>query len=186
MIPLYLDPQRARIALIGTGSLCVRRLQWLLKLDARPVVFSDAPSAELREAAGFLLAKRLPEREEIRAFHAIWIADLEPEQARQLSELARDEGVLVNTEDMKPLSNFHTPAIVKRGKLVLAAGTGGASPAAASLVRERLEQLFPEHWEALLEELAQARESLRRSGADLRTISEDARARVRAHLETAA
>jgi precorrin-2 dehydrogenase / sirohydrochlorin ferrochelatase len=179
MIPIYLDPDATRVALIGRGALAVRRLDWLKKLGAKPVVFSDAPGAELREAAGFLLAKRLPEREELRAFQAIWIADIEPEDARTLSVLAREEGVLINVEDVKPLCNFHTPAVVKRGKLVLAAGTGGASPAAASAVREKLEEMFGEEWEAALDELAAAREVLRAGGAKMSAITEDARARLK-------
>ncbi len=178
MIPIYLDPEKTRVALVGRGPLCVRRLEWLRKLEAKPVVFSDAPSAALKEAAGFLLAKRLPEREELRAFQAIWIADIETEDARELAASAREEGVLVNVEDAKPLCSFHTPAIVKRGKLLLAAGTGGASPAAASLVRERLEQMFGEDWEAAIDELAAAREVLRAGGAKMSAISEDARARL--------
>lgn len=181
MIPIYLDPQRTRVALIGRGPSCVKRLEWLLKLDAKPVVFSDGPSAALREAAGFLLAKRLPEREEIRSFQAIWIADIEPEDARGIARLAREEGVLVNVEDVRHLCGFHTPAVVRRGKLVLAAGTGGASPAAASVVREKLEEAFGPEWEAVLEELAAARTAMRAGGAKMSAISEDARARLKRH-----
>lgn len=179
MIPIYLDPAKTRVALVGRGAGCLRRLEWLLKLGAKPVVFSDQPSAALQEAAGFLLARRLPEREELRAFQAIWITDIDADDRRALAELARDEGVLVNVEDEKQFCAFHTPAVVKRGALVLAAGTGGASPAAAAAVREKLEEAFGPDWEAALDELAAAREAMRTRGATMAVISEDARARLR-------
>lgn len=179
MIPLFLDPSQARVALIGRGDLAARRVQWLKNLGAKPVVFAEAPNAALRAEAGFLLAARFPDRSEMRSFHAIWIADLEPDAARNLANIAREEGVLVNVEDVKSLCDFHTPAVVRRGRLTLAAGTGGASPAAAAAVREVLDETFSEEWTAALDELAEARESMRGAGADLPAISADARARLR-------
>lgn len=179
MIPIYLDPTRTRVGLIGRGDTAVRRLGWLRNLDAEPVVYSDAPSEALASAAGESLVRRLPERSELRSFDALWIVDLDAPTARLLAEAAREEGVLVNVEDVKSHCAFHTPAIVRRGRLLLAAGTGGASPAAAAAVRERLEESFTEEWAEALEELARARQSLRESGADLSTIATDARARLR-------
>ena len=61
---------------------------------------------------------------------------------------ARSANVLVNVEDVLPLCDFHTPAVLRRGQLTLAAGTGGASPAVARAARERLEAAFPESWGA--------------------------------------
>ncbi|GAM97119.1 siroheme synthase [alpha proteobacterium U9-1i] len=179
MIPIYLDPQRTMVAVIGRGATAKRRVEWLRRLDAAPVVFSDAPTTELREAAGEALAEHLPERADLRNFDAIWIVDLDQSTMRTLAEAARAEGVLVNVEDVKSHCAFHTPAIVRRGKLVLAAGTGGASPAAASAVREKLEQTFDFGWAEALDELAVAREKLRASGADMAAIATDARARLR-------
>lgn len=179
MIPIYLDPQRTSVAVIGRGATAKRRVEWLRRLDATPVVFSDAPTAELRETAGVALAERLPQRADLQNFDAIWIVDLDQPTMRALAEAARAEGVLVNVEDVKSHCAFHTPAIVKRGKLVLAAGTGGASPAAAAAVREMLEQAFDSEWAEALDELAAAREEMRASGAGMAAIATDARARLR-------
>lgn len=179
MIPIFLDPAQTRVGLIGRSATAVRRLAWLRNLEAEPVIYSDAPSEGLLEAAGDALVHRLPERDELRGLSALWIVDLDAPTARMLAEAAREEGVLVNVEDVKGLCAFHTPAIVKRGRLLLAAGTGGASPAAASAVREKLEQAFSFEWVEALDELAKARETLRASGADLPTIAADARARLR-------
>jgi len=60
MIPLYLDPAQARVALIGRGVLAVRRLAWLIEAGATPDVYSDAPSFELARAAGAALRNGLP------------------------------------------------------------------------------------------------------------------------------
>jgi precorrin-2 dehydrogenase/sirohydrochlorin ferrochelatase len=85
---------------------------------------------------------------------------------------------LVNVEDVVPLCDFHTPAVVRRGKLTLAVGTGGASPAVARVARERLEAAFPPGWGEALDEIAEARARLRADGASFDTLSADARRRL--------
>lgn len=181
MIPLYLDPAQVRIALIGAGALAVRRLQWLIGGGAAPEVWSDAPSAALAASAGATLRLALPDDAALARYHAIWIADLEPEAAALLAARARALGVLVNVEDVPVLCDFHTPAVLRRGKLTLAAGTGGASPAVARAARERLEAAFPKEWAPALEAIAASRARLRAEGASFDALVEDARARLAQH-----
>ncbi|MFT3728986.1 MAG: NAD(P)-dependent oxidoreductase [Terricaulis sp.] len=178
MIPIHIDPAHARIALIGRDDLTLRRLAWLQDAGAEPEVWSDAPSADLLSAAP-KLEFRLPGLGEIARYHALWIADLAPEEAAPLARAARDAHVLVNVEDQTALCDFHTPAIVRRGKLTISAGTGGASPAVARAVRERLEQAFPHGWRDAIEDIAEARAALRRSGVSMDALAADARERLR-------
>ena len=56
----------------------------------------------------------------------------------------------------------------RRGpRLVLAAGTGGASPALAARIRERLERQYGPEWADLTELLADVREQTKRSIPDI-------------------
>lgn len=181
MIPLYLDPARARIALIGRGTLALRRLQWLIGGGAAPDVWSDAPSLELEQAAGVALRHTLPERRALSAYQAIWIADLPRDEADVIASQAREGNVLVNVEDVPALCDFHTPAVLRRGKLVLSAGTGGASPAVARAARERLEAAFPEAWAPALDAIAASRANLRAEGANFDALVDDARTRLAQH-----
>lgn len=181
MIPLYLDPARARIAVIGRGALALRRLQWLISGGAAPDVWSDAPSAELSQAAGAALRNDLPEREELSVYQAIWIADLPHDEAVAIAAQAREGNVLVNVEDVPALCNFHTPAVLRRGKLTLSAGTGGASPAVARAARERLEAAFPEAWAPALDAIAASRANLRAEGASFDALVDDARTQLAQH-----
>ncbi len=56
---------------------------------------------------------------------------------------ARAAGLPVNVMDDPAHSSFIVPAIVDRGDVVVAIGTGGASPVVARRVRERIEALLP-------------------------------------------
>ena len=141
--------------------------------------WSDAASDEL--AAACDVTPRLPARDDLTRYHAVWIADLLPGEAEPLVRAARDAKVLVNVEDQVTFCDFHTPAVVRRGKLTLAAGTGGASPAVARAAREQLEAAFPASWERALNEIAEARKALRERNASSNALIGDARARLARH-----
>lgn len=179
MIPLYLDPAKVRIALIGRGPLAVRRLRWLRGGGAEPDVWSDQPDAGLVAEGGSSLHGGIPD--DLMRYHAIWIADLPAEISDALAENARKAGVLVNVEDVVAQCDFHTPAVVRRGKLTLTAGTGGASPAVARAAREQLEAAFPTDWAQALNEIADARAALRARGVSFDALVDDARVRLTAH-----
>ncbi len=64
--------------------------------------------------------------------------------ARAASAAARAARVLVNVVDRPALSDFNTPAVVDRGAVVAAIGTGGASPVMAAMMRTQMEIHVPE------------------------------------------
>lgn len=57
---------------------------------------------------------------------------------------AKGAGVLVNVVDRPALSDFNTPAVIDRGEVVAAVGTGGAAPMLATLLRSDIEARVPE------------------------------------------
>ena len=57
---------------------------------------------------------------------------------------ARAARVLVNVVDKPAMSDFNTPAVIDRGEVVLAVGTGGASPTLATKLRNDIEAQVPE------------------------------------------
>ena len=57
---------------------------------------------------------------------------------------ARAARVLVNVVDKPALCDFNTPAVIDRGEVVAAVGTGGSAPVLATLLRNSIEVQVPE------------------------------------------
>ncbi len=158
MLPIILDVANAPIVLAGQGPAIVRRLRFLVEGGATALtVYSPAPDADLREAAGERLIERLPSDEEVAAVRLVFVAGLEREPSESIAAAARDAGALVNVEDVIDLCDFHTPALVRRGDLVLSVSTGGKSPGLARMMRAYLDEKVGPEWEERLDILARER-----------------------------
>ncbi|MEC6998896.1 MAG: NAD(P)-dependent oxidoreductase, partial [Pseudomonadota bacterium] len=126
MLPIILDVSSLKVAVIGNGLQAVKRLDMLRDADVSEIdIFSPDPGNEMKAAAGNMMKLRLPSVEDISSYAIIFIANLEAEEVEKLAGQAREQGVLVNVEDVKPLCDFHVPSIIRRGKLLLTASTGG-------------------------------------------------------------
>jgi precorrin-2 dehydrogenase/sirohydrochlorin ferrochelatase len=77
---------------------------------------------------------------------------------------------------MPELCDFHVPAQVRRGDLLVAVSTAGRSPALSRALREHLEGRFGPEWESRLDEIADLRNAWRAEGASPNEVSRRTRA----------
>ncbi|NKE06986.1 MULTISPECIES: NAD(P)-binding protein [Mesobacillus] len=73
---------------------------------------------------------------------------------------------LVNLADNPEQSDFQVPSVMKRGKLIIAVSTSGASPVLAKKICGQLEQTFDEKYESYLEFLAASRKEIKAAVKD--------------------
>lgn len=145
MLPIALNPDCLSIGLAGEGEGLARRAALLADAGIYPASIPvTAPTLD--------------------GLHILFVAGLPAKEAARLARLARDVGVLVNVEDTPQLCDFHVPAVIRRGDLLLTVSTGGKSPGLARLIREWLERRLGLEWIGRLQDVTRQRETWRRQG----------------------
>jgi precorrin-2 dehydrogenase/sirohydrochlorin ferrochelatase len=171
MYPLLVDLARVPALLVGDGPAAARRLAQLDEAGAtRLRIFSASPDPALIALAGPRLERRLPTAQEIAAARLLFIADLAVEAAERLAALAGAAGVLVHAEDRPALCDLNTPALVRRGDLLVTVSTNGRSPTLARRLRQFLEQVLTAEWAHRVARVGALRDRLRTAGASLSAV----------------
>ncbi len=172
MFPLMLDVAALPVAVVGNSRAAARRVRLLRDAGAHDVdVYTPDPGPEMVEAAGEGRIGRWPNDGEIAALRVLFTADLPEDLAAHLAHVARAHRVLVNTEDDRPLCDFHVPSMVRRGDLLLTISTNGKSPGLARRIRREFEDRFGPEWAQRLEEIAAWRQAWRAEGLSLPEVS---------------
>jgi siroheme synthase-like protein len=148
---------------IGGGNVAARKVAGLLEAGARVTVISPALAPELETLAEtgriVFIGRDYRTGDLAGAFLAIAATD-EPAVNQAVWQEAEQLGCLVNVVDDAAHSNFIVPAVVRRGEVSVAVSTGGASPALARRLRERLETLVGPEYGELADLLAELRPQL--------------------------
>src|SRR6202035_3136321 len=146
-LPVFLDLQVGPVLLVGAGDLARSKLRLLAAAGARVRWYAtdghhDVSGLAAADAARIELAKGDPLAADLGGVIAVLCAgagDVGP----AMSARAKAVGLPVNVMDDLDHSTFIFPAIVDRGDVVVAVGTGGASPVVARRVRESIEAMLP-------------------------------------------
>jgi siroheme synthase-like protein len=160
--PVLLELAGRRCAVIGELPIREGKVEALLAGGATDVlVVSTTPPDRLEGLElldGVLVARRAWTTADLAGAFLVIAHDPDPGERARLSRAARHAGALVNVVDDIPSCDWAMPAIVRRGELLLAIGTGGASPALAKKLRVKLETEYGPGWAEVLRVLREVRE----------------------------
>jgi uroporphyrin-III C-methyltransferase / precorrin-2 dehydrogenase / sirohydrochlorin ferrochelatase len=146
-LPVFLDLHIGPVLLVGAGELAHAKLRVLVAAGARIRWFAtsvghDFHGLEPAQLARIEFAKDDPLRVELQGVVAVFCAGA-GDVGVAMAARARSAGLPVNVVDDLAHSTFIFPAIVDRGDVVVAIGTGGTSPVVARRVREKVEAVLP-------------------------------------------
>ncbi|TMJ59963.1 MAG: uroporphyrinogen-III C-methyltransferase, partial [Alphaproteobacteria bacterium] len=146
-LPVFLDLQAGAVLLVGAGDLARAKLRLLISTGARIRWYAtdgdhDVSGVEPAALQRIELADGDPLDADLTGVVAIVCAGA-GDAGPVMSARARAVGLPVNVMDDLSHSTFIFPAIVDRGDVVVAVGTGGSSPVVARRVRERIEAALP-------------------------------------------
>ncbi|NHN87667.1 siroheme synthase CysG [Acetobacter conturbans] len=148
-VVLRLDDS-ARVVVVGGGTIATNKTGLLLATKAQVTVISPALCPELQRAlmGGRVTHIAAVASRDILAAHLpgcrlVYAATDDRNANRQVAEIAREMNIPVCAVDDPAPSSFITPAIVRRGPVMVAISTSGAAPVLARRIRERIETLLP-------------------------------------------
>ena len=144
-LPLFFDTSAGVVVLVGSGEPALAKLRLLRAAGAHVRWFSrdpDMPSLTLPGPGRLEISVGDPLKADLNDVVAV-VSAAGGEFDTCIAQRARRQRIPVNIVDRPDLSTFIFPAIVDRGEVVVAIGTGGSSPVLARRLRELIEALLP-------------------------------------------
>jgi uroporphyrin-III C-methyltransferase/precorrin-2 dehydrogenase/sirohydrochlorin ferrochelatase len=145
-LPVFLDLQTGPVVLVGAGELALAKLRVLTAAGARIRWYAtsarDVHGLEPAQLARIDFAKGDPLAADLSGVVAVFCAGA-GDVGVAMALRAKSLGLPVNVMDDIEHSTFIFPAIVDRGDVVVAIGTGGTSPVVARRLREKIEAVLP-------------------------------------------
>jgi precorrin-2 dehydrogenase / sirohydrochlorin ferrochelatase len=148
MLPVMLNLETLKIALIGEGEKLRAREAKLFELGAKHLTVMNASFSHI----------------EFHNFDVVMIVGLPEDIFTNLHSAAKAAGCLVNVEDKKEYCDFFFQSFVKRGGLLISVSTSGKTPGTAKIVRDKIAEIFPQEWENYIDEIAVKRMEWKQSG----------------------
>lgn len=164
--PLMLRLEGRRCVVVGGGVAGAHKVAGLLAAGAHVTVISSALHPDLQK-----LADEAKIEVELSAYQTSQLANLRPllvfaatDDAalnQQIATDARAIGALVDRLDAGYEGDFTALSTLRRGSITVGISTGGASPALAAHLRQRIEGVVGEEYTTLAAWMGAARSSMR-------------------------
>ena len=140
--PVFLDLRGRRVVVIGGGAMGEEKVTRLMPYGSQVVVVSPDVTDEVSKLAQdgqVEWTRRLYRGGDLEGAFIAIVADTSDDAVNQaVSEEARERNVPLNVADVTDLCTWITPSVARRGEVIVATSTGGASPALARRFREIL------------------------------------------------
>ena len=166
LYPVMVNIEDKAAVVIGGGEVAARKVKDLLESGATVKVVSPEFNDEIRElsenfAASVELVQRRYARGDLDSAVLVFSATDDPQVNHEVFLEADSKNVLINAVDDPPNCSFYVPSFVRKGELLFALSTSGASPAMAARLRREMEKNIPHNIDIMLEKLKEAKNLLK-------------------------
>jgi precorrin-2 dehydrogenase / sirohydrochlorin ferrochelatase len=138
--PILLSLRGRKCLVVGGGPIGSRKAVGLRDAGAEVVLVATILSAEALALTGVSLIERPYQTSDLEGAWLVITAVDNQETTAQVANDAAAAQVFMNASDDPPFCTAILPAIHRDGDVIVAVSTGGASPAGASWIRDRIAQ----------------------------------------------
>lgn len=162
--PIFVEMAGRRCLVVGGGTVAEGKVAGLLTAGADVTIVAPdlTPSLASSVTAGAVRhIARAYETGDLTGYELCFVATDDGAVNSTVAAEGRSAGVWVNAADDPANCDFILPSVIRQGDVVVAASTGGASPALARRLREELTDFLTEDYGALAGLLADVRSELK-------------------------
>ncbi len=175
LLPLFIDIKNKPCLVVGGGKIATRKIKMLRKAEANITIIATHLCDELSELSNkhsLIWHEREFFDSDINNQSLIIAATNDSSLNKRISNLAKQNNILVNVANDFKQGDVILPSIIDRDPIQIAVTTGGASPVLARLLRRNLERCTPSAYGSLASLVEKYREK-----ATQTIINEDSRRR---------
>lgn len=168
LFPVLLNLDYKKVVIVGGGHVAYQKLVALLPTKANIIVVSPDVQANivpLLEKPNITWRQKTFEPKDLDDASLIFAAT-NSEAVNDAVEEATQHWQLLSRADAQSRIDFINPAVVRRGDLVVAVSTSGASPSLTRKIKKELEVQFDESYAQYIDFLKQARDIVKSTITD--------------------
>jgi uroporphyrin-III C-methyltransferase/precorrin-2 dehydrogenase/sirohydrochlorin ferrochelatase len=162
--PIFINLIHKPVLVIGGGDVALRKIEMLLKADAKITVIASSLCKELKY---YQKLKKIHVK--IKSFESndltesvLVVAATDNKKVNSLvSKTAQSLNIPVNVVDEPLLCTFTMGSIIDRSPLLIAISSEGNAPVLAKFVREKIEALIPHSFSKLASVMGSMRDSIK-------------------------
>lgn len=173
--PLFMDLVNKPVLVIGGGDVASRKVEALIKAQAKVIIVSPELSSFLSELVVQNQCEWIKKTYEetlldLYPFSQVWATTDNNELNHLIYRDAKKRNLLINVVDDQPYCDFITPSMISRGRIQVAISSGGSSPVLIRNVREMFETVLPQNLGLLADFAADKRDDIKQTypSVDLR------------------
>jgi siroheme synthase-like protein len=170
LYPVMLKLAGRPVVVVGGGPVAARKVESLVAVGARVTVIAPELVEELARRTDVEIRARPYVSGDLAGFWlAVVCTDDDTVQQRVFDD-GEQHGVWMNAADEPDRCSFVTPAVARRGPVVVSVSTSGTSPALAQVLRDRMAATIPNHIAEVAAELARRRAEVKAAGRSTESV----------------
>lgn len=165
--PLFVSLVGRSCLVVGGGPVGERKVRGLLRAGATVHLAAPELTEWLQNQCRAGRVKHVGNgflHEQLDGIDLVFAASSDSSVNHGIAEAAQNKRIWCNTATDPIEGSFVLPAVFQRGHLTVAVGTSGASPALASVIRDKLAEQFDDAWLVVLEMMGMLRGIIQSKG----------------------
>jgi precorrin-2 dehydrogenase/sirohydrochlorin ferrochelatase len=139
-LPLNIRVDNKKLLFVGGGKIAMHKIQTVELYTRNITIIAPVISDELK-GKGFSEICKEYESSDLEGFFLVYAATNDSEVNRRIRDDAEARGIMVNVVDNRELSDFISPAIIRKDEMTIAVSSNGQNVKKSVEWRNRLREI---------------------------------------------